>query len=161
MNKKTDRSGQRPPIIGTLALLLTVVAVLTTPLAASKYVATGMGSAGARIAKFDPIITLDSGWPASAQSKYVLLNNGIGLTNYSGRTFTVKNNGETLIRAVPHLYYVGTANDVPGVTFSPSGNEVIGMGDTTAFTLNVGYSASHTVGTEYQVELFVHIEQVD
>ena len=49
-----SRRRQAPPLIPLLALILTVAAVLTAPLAMSKYVATGAGAAGARIAAWDP-----------------------------------------------------------------------------------------------------------
>lgn len=54
MSTKTGRAGQNPPIVARIALLLTILAVATTPMAFSKYKATGMGSAKARVAMWDP-----------------------------------------------------------------------------------------------------------
>ena len=162
MNQKPLPMERKPSVIAFTALILAVAAVLTTPLAMSKYAATGTGTAGARIAKFAPVITLNSKWPTTAQNKYVYLNNDVALTNYSGMTFTVRNDGETIINATPYLYYVSPANtNVAGTTFTPANADIAPNGGSQLFTMNVGYSASHTVRTGYQVELFVHIEQVD
>jgi len=53
MNKQSWQAGKGPPIIGMIALLLTIAALGTTPLALSKYKATGTGSARARVARWD------------------------------------------------------------------------------------------------------------
>lgn len=58
MKSKPNREEQRPPLSVPLALLLVIAFVATTPLAVSKYVATGTGSAGARVAKWDPKATV-------------------------------------------------------------------------------------------------------
>ena len=49
---RSARSIRPPSAVGSLALLLTLLALATTPLALSKYVATGKGTAGVRIAQF-------------------------------------------------------------------------------------------------------------
>jgi len=151
-------------VVRSLAAWMFIVVTLTLPLTSStmaKYVATGAGQGRARIAKWDPIITLDSSWPTTAQNKYVLFNDAIGMTDtYNQRTFTVKNNGETVINATPHLYNEGTTTDALGVTFSPASAN-IAIGATQSFTVNIAHSVSRTVRTAYPVELFVHVEQVD
>ena len=54
MNTTSNRAVRRPPAFCTAALLLTILALATTPLAVSKYAATGVGSAQARLAKWAP-----------------------------------------------------------------------------------------------------------
>ena len=56
MKNKPYREEQGPPFVILLALLLIVAFVATTPLAFSKYAAKGTGTAGARIAKWDPSV---------------------------------------------------------------------------------------------------------
>ena len=110
------RVGQTPPILGTLALLLAVVAVVTTPLAVSKYVATGTGSAGARIAKWDPGLTdaaaADYEWFYTATG--AVISSPASLT----RNFTLTNNSEVMANYPLNLYYTtspsGTPNAVRG-----------------------------------------------
>ena len=67
--KKHKTAGQRPPAVGALALLLSVLALTTMPLALSKYSAVGAGKAGTRIAKWAP--SMDG--VAAAWDKTVLL----------------------------------------------------------------------------------------
>lgn len=150
-----------PPLVA-LVLLLTVIALASTPWVLSRYAATGTGGDAARVAKFAPVITLDSSWPTTTQNKFVLFNQAIGKTQtYSARTFTVTNNGETTIKVVPHLYYAGTKNDVAGVSFAPASAVLAYNGGAQSFTMSIAYAAGHTVGQEYTVELSVHAEQVD
>jgi len=54
MRRKTTRGPRRTPLLALLVLITCVGAILSTPLAASKYVSTGVGRAKARYARFEP-----------------------------------------------------------------------------------------------------------
>jgi len=143
------------------ALLFVVFAGLAcTQIALSKYTSTGQGAANARLAKFDPVVTFSSTWPTTAGNKFVLFNDAIGKTNAYTNTFSIKNNGETLIKATPRLVNAANGAVFPGVTFSPA-NSVIGIGSAVTFTMTVAYDSTLAVATEYTCELRVLVEQVD
>ena len=61
MKAKSKRlAGPTPPILAMVALLLTLGVVATTPLAFAKYVASGMVTASARVAKWAPEMNLNA-----------------------------------------------------------------------------------------------------
>lgn len=162
MKQKFNRAGGKALRgIWLCVLALTVTAVVTAPLALSRYTAQGLGSARARIASWDPQIAL-TGWPATGDQKFVLFNNDINKKNsYTGPSFSVTNNGETLINAKPRLVDAATGNTLAGVTFNPT-NADIPIGGAVGFTMTVSYSGSgYTLGTEYTAELRVQVDQVD
>lgn len=131
--KTTNRMGQAPLIIGFLALALTVAAVLTMPLAVSKYVATGQASATARIAAFDSI-TSTKYWGSDAMVYWhkLFLNQG-SPTYHLGREAELyiyaTNESEVAVTMEPVFYNVrqpygtpyshGTIGRRPSATGTP------------------------------------------
>lgn len=80
--KKTQR---RFPVVLLMALFLCVVTILTTPLALSKYAATGGGKAKARVARFEPELRLYY-WGYSGHDTNYPLNGG-GYVMHPGSWF--------------------------------------------------------------------------
>ncbi|MCL2107608.1 MAG: DUF1080 domain-containing protein [Oscillospiraceae bacterium] len=56
--RRIGRKGRAAPVVPVLALLLFIAVMVTVPVAFSKYLAKGEGSAGVRIAKWDPKATV-------------------------------------------------------------------------------------------------------
>ena len=158
--KKILSRRQAPPLVPLLALILTVAAVLTAPLAMSKYVATGAGAAGARIAKWDIQFTQN---PVTGSTGYfsgtvVGTNHPFTGSNYptqtTTRTFTITNSSEVIADVTIQLRY--TQNDAIAVT-SASTLDVLGQVSTSAasgLTATIGLSTSTGVtlqsGTTYR-----------
>ena len=134
--KKILSRRQAPPLVPLLALILTVAAVLTAPLAMSKYVATGAGAAGARIAKFhnqfaqvaghfgaagyainSGAANVSSGYPTTTVfPKYYYKNNGevsvkVNLIPYYSATPYIKNSPYTGYNNRSHGYTTGAYHD--------------------------------------------------
>jgi len=158
------RGGGHTPVLAVVALLLAVGSLITTPFAWAKYTATATATTGnARVAKFDPVITLGSGWPATTDNKYVLQNSTIGMGSYDGLTFTVENKGETMINVAPSLVNPTGGAAYPGVTFnSSSGSMNIAPGQTVIVTMTIGYNTNLVAYAEGNMaELRVAVVQVD
>ena len=93
------------PLFATLILLLTIAVVVTTPIALSKYVATGTGSAKARIAKFD---VQHTGQNVSFGTDVMIFwhSQWCGAPGYVFTVNGIKNTSEVTVRAKFRFYNV-------------------------------------------------------
>jgi len=149
------------PVIAVLALLTAVLALASIPMAMAKYKTVGTASASVRIARFNPVITLNEKWPGGDPTKYVLINSRIYMNEYDGMKFTVLNNGETTINVAPRL--VNTAGTAyPQVEFSSgTGSMNIPAGQSIVVTMKIKDDTTFAAYTDYRAELRVDVVQVD
>jgi len=140
MERRQNRTAR--PLAAVLALLLAIAVLGTTPMAMSKYKSTGIGTAGARIAKFAPVFTA----PSVGGGTYLFT--GTGSATFSG--FSVTNNGETLVTftATPMLNTPAGENDRPATyslgTYGYTGGRT---------ALTSSYVNAVTVGTASNVAM--------
>ena len=113
-NKIAGR-GPKPPVVGTVLTILLVIAVLSTPMAASKYVATGLGSSKARIAGFRALYTQAAGYQGGAgYAVRSTAGSSSALINYPKYFFKSRSEVAVSGKVVPH--YVAAPYGTPGAT---------------------------------------------
>lgn len=144
MNEKSGRPVQKLPIIGTLALLLAVLAMATTPLALSKYKATGIGGGGARIAKWAPVpsATIAGNW--STATYYISMTTGATSLATSGTVSFALNNTASETAARPKFQLRRGYN---GAVLDPGALLTAAPGYTQNFVGPLASLTSHTVLT--------------
>jgi len=114
MKQARRQEGPRPPLVGAIALMLTVIAALTAPMALAKYKSVGVGSAKARVAIFDPVWEYRHSGSLNqkmGESVSSIPNNGAGIIMHPGNweseykiVWRLNNDGETTIkgRVIPY-----------------------------------------------------------
>ena len=102
--RRIGRKGRAAPVVPVLALLLFIAVMVTVPVAFSKYLAKGEGSAGVRIAKWDPKATV---------SPETILFRDITPMNYIPST----NSSTAAVHALSNVFNLG-------YTFDNRGTEV-------------------------------------
>lgn len=98
MRIKSTQGPRRVPLLVLLALLSCAAAILTTPLAMSKYAATGVGRAQARLAAFEPLFAQVAGNTGAAGFTVRSTASGVKST-VNAPKFYVRNQSEVAVYA--------------------------------------------------------------
>lgn len=139
--KKPYRADRPPTLIGTLALLLALAVLWTTPATLAKYKSSGIGGTGARIALWAPVpsAAITGNW--STATYYIRMTTGGNLATGGTANFALNNTAsETAAQAAFQL-----KRGYNGAVLDPAALLTAAPGYTQNYVGPLASLSSHTV----------------